>query len=551
MCRNQPRFGCLIAALALASGCRARDTQRDLAGARLSPSSVIFTDIAERAGVSFRLGHDGKSPLNILETAGGGCAFIDFDNDGWLDLLLVGPGKLMLFRNQHDGTFTDVTSGAFPSLPPAWWMGCTVGDYDNDGYADIFVTGYNRCALLHNERNGTFREATKEAGVETPGWSLSAAFADVDNDGYLDLYVTRYVRFDARTPQLCRVGNLKSACGPEAYDPQKGVLYHNEGNGTFVDISRRAGVAAAAGKGWGVVFGDYDNDGWLDFYVANDEMPCDLYHNLGKGKFENVGLTTGTAYDAHGGLQGGMGCDFGDFNNDGRLDLFVTTYFEQAKSLYRNEGGQLFREFSSVTGLAQKTLPFVGFGTALCDLDNDGYLDVFIANGHVRDNAHNLDASASYRERMQLFLNRRGESFEEVAIEKVKREIVGRGAAFGDFDNDGRIDVLVVDLEGAALLLHNEGPRRHWLNVSCVGTKSNRAGIGARVTIWVGGQRRIAEVKTCGSVMSANDHRAHFGLADATRIDRLEMRWPSGVVDVSTNVNADQTLVVREGQSRK
>jgi hypothetical protein len=551
----------LLGFLTLAHGCQRGEAKREVAP---SPSrlGLSLTDVAQRAGVRFRLGHQGKTPLNILETAGGGGAFVDYDNDGHLDILLVGPSNLALFHNNRDGTFADVTLKAFPrntqyAIRNTLWMGCTTGDYDNDGFADLFVTGYHHCALFHNERNGTFRDVTQQAGVNVPGWSLSAAFGDVDNDGWLDLYVTRYVQFDRKTPQLCKVGNIVSACGPEAYEPQKGVLYRNQRNGTFQDVTRQAGVADSAGKGWGVVFSDYDNDGWQDFYVANDEMPCDLYRNLGKGKFENVGLATGTAYDAHGRLQGGMGCDFGDFNNDGRLDLFVTTYFEQPKSLYRNDGNGIFEEVSFTMGLAQKTLPFVAFGTALRDLNNDGFLDIFIANGHVRDNAHRLDSSATYAQRMQLFLSRHGEAFVECkgGASLPAQPIVGRGAAFGDYDNDGDIDILVVNLEGDALLLRNDGGnKRNWLRVKVRGRKgkegeeggSNRDGMGARVTITVGGKQRIAEVQTSGSVMSGNDKRVHFGLGNARTVERVEVRWLSGAKKVLENVKANQEVTIEE-----
>lgn len=556
----------LLVLSAFAHGChreeaKGKEAQRDEPQRQAVSSPISFTDVAERAGVRFRLGHNGKTPLNILETAGGGGAFVDYDNDGHLDILLVGPSNLALFYNNRDGAFTDVTQKAFPhvtqhAIRKTLWMGCTTGDYDNDGYADLFVTGYNHCALFHNERNGTFRDVTQQAGVNVPGWSVSGAFGDVDNDGWLDLYVTRYVQFDSKTPQLCKVGNLMSACGPEAYEPQKGVLYRNQRNGTFKDVTRDSGVADSAGKGWGAVFSDYDNDGWQDFYVANDEMPCDLYHNLGKGKFKNVGLATGTAYDAHGRLQGGMGCDFGDFNTDGRLDLFVTTYFEQPKSLYRNDGNSIFEEVSFTVGLAQKTLPFVAFGTALRDLDNDGFLDVFIASGHVRDNAHLLDGSAAYAQRMQLFLNRSGKAFEEVSAGEVfQRRIVGRGAAFGDYDNDGDVDVLVANLEGDALLLRNDGGnKRNWLRVKVEGKqgtagngRSSRDGMGARVTITVSGKLRIAEVQTSGSVMSGNDKRVHFGLGNAHTVERVEVRWLSGAKSVVENVKANREIVVKEG----
>jgi hypothetical protein len=522
-------------------------------------------DVAKKAGIDFGLSHHGKSPLNIMETLGCGCAFLDYDNDGWLDVFLVGQPTSALFRNKGDGTFENVTAQSGITRPSNW-MGCAVGDYDNDGYPDLFVTGYGDCALYHNNarnRDGhgaIFTEVTQQAGIVNHDWTTSAAFADADGDGWLDLYVASYVEFNEKTIQTCTYRGVPSACGPRFYDAQKGRFYRNVGNGRFVEATKQFGFDTAHGKGLGVIFSDYDNDGKIDLYVANDETPADHFRNRGNGKFENVGVLVGTAYDHDGQVQGGMGVDFGDYDNDGDLDLIVGTFHLEPNSLYQNDGKGGFAEVSVPAGIAEATLRHVAFSVRFFDYNHDGWLDLLITNGHVQDNVHKFDASTHYAQPMQLFRNRRDGRFEEVtrlAGAVFQRRLVGRGAAFGDYDNDGDVDVLVSDLEGPALLLQNQignqritqyAIRRNWLIVDCIGTQSNRDAIGARVTLNVGGKKRLAEVQRGVGYMSASDKRVHFGLGDARTVERVEVRFPSGRVVVRKNVKVNQVVTIKEDE---
>lgn len=387
------------------------------------------------------------------------------------------------------------------------------------------------------------------------GWLSSAAFADVNRDGRLDLYIGRYVRWDASVVRFCVVEGVKTACGPEMYDPERGSFYLNVGGGRFVEATGRLGLSDAHGKTWGVCFGDYNDDGWPDLYLANDQVPCDLYENEGGRRFRNVGLASGTAFSRDGARQGGMGVDWGDFDNDGRLDLFVTTFYQQPKSLYRNEGGGLFSEVSDVAGILAPTLPYVAFGTRFFDFDNDGRRDLFIANGHIRDNAEQLDPGIRYRQPMQLFRNEGEAGFRDLSHQAgaaFDRPIVGRAVAFGDWDNDGDVDLLVVDADGPPLLLRNEvGNRNNWIGVRALTGPGKRDAIGARVAVTAAGRRQIAEVTPGASFLATNDPRVYFGLGDAARVERLEIRWPSGRTEERRDlpVNRFLTLVEPSGRS--
>jgi hypothetical protein len=504
--------------------------------------------VAPAAGIDFELGHGGRLPLTILETSGGGAAFLDFDSDGLLDALLVGPRRVGLYRNRGDGSgrFEDVSArSGFDARP--YWMGCATGDFDGDGWVDVLLTGYDRTALYRNVR-GRFEDVTAAAGIDGSGWSLSAAFADYDRDGRLDVYVARYLVFDDKTPRFCRVGKIQDACGPEVYEPQFGVLYRNAGGGRFQDVTRSAGLTPAHGKSWAALFSDFDDNGYPDLYVANDMTPCDFYVNEG-GRFRASGSHTGVAYDASGHLQGAMGCDSGDYNNDGRFDLLVTVYFAQPTSLYRNDGRGLFTEVGTPAGIGAPTMRYVGFGTGFLDVDNDGWQDVFLTNGHVRANVRNHDAGQDYRQPLQLFRNDGGQ-FTEVtstAGAPFGTPIVGRGAAFGDIDNDGRIDMLVCDLEGKSQLLRNVTGDNHWLRVRLREPGGNTQGLGARLTIEHGGRSQVREVRTCGSVMSAHEPVAHFGLGKHDRVERLTVRWPDGQETVREGIRANQVLELTRG----
>jgi hypothetical protein len=539
---------CLLALMpaALLAGCKKESASPALAAPPAPPaaSGLRFEDTAAAAGIRFSLSHDGRLPLTILETAGGGAAFLDYDGDGKLDALLVGPHRVGLFRNLGGGRFQDATAGSGLDAKP-YWMGCATADYDGDGRVDILLTGYGKTALYRN-LGGKFQDVTASAGLKPEGWSLSAAFGDYDGDGRLDVYVTRYVKFDGSTPRVCQVGSIMDACGPEVYDPQFGILYHNLGNGRFEDATRAAGLTSAAGKNWSALFSDFSGDGNPELYVANDMTPCEFYANR-HGKFSASGPQYGVAYDASGHIQGAMGCDSGDYDNDGRFDLLVTTYFAQPTSLYHNDGDNLFTEVGTPAGIGAPTMRYVGFGGGFVDVDNDGWLDVLLANGQVRASTHSYDPGQSYAQPLQLFQNAQGH-FTEVSAaagDPFAHPLVGRGVAFGDYDGDGRVDALVCNLEGNALLLRNVSTTaNHWLGVRLKATGGNTQGLGARVTVEVGGQRQVREIRTCGGVLSAQEPVAHFGLGATGTVERLTVRWPDGRQTVKQNVAADQLLTL-------
>ncbi len=545
---------CLAALAALTLGGCFSTTATRPSNAPKAPAG-LFRDVSAAAGIHFTLGHGGRSPLTILETLGSGCALFDADGDGWLDVLLLGPDKVALYRNNHDGTFRDITA-ASGLRQEGKWQGVATGDYDNDGRMDIFLTGYRCCALYHNEGGGRFRDVTRSSGLESRLWGASACFADVDHDGFLDLYVTHYVKFYPDSNKFCLQGGLMSTCGPTNYDPERGTLYHNNRNGTFTDETARRGLADAHGNALGVAIADYDGDGWDDIAVANDQLPGDLYHNKGGGYFENVGLSSGTAYDLQGSAHAGMGLDWADYKDDGHLALLVTTYQHQPKSLYAQSPAMpgMFTDVSYMTGLGQATVNSVGFGAKFFDYDNDGLPDIVIANGHAVDNIARTDHTTTYPQVPQLFHNSGGGKMQEVTSQAgpdFSRPIVGRGLAVGDFDNDGRVDILMVNIEGHPLLLHNEcRTPNHWLTLRLRGVQSNRDGIGAQLTIEAGGRRWRQVVSTGGSFMSASDVRPHLGLGAATQAASIKIRWPSGQVTTLRNVAGDRSLTVVEGQKQ-
>jgi hypothetical protein len=515
-----------------------------LAPAAAAAESIRLAAVQKEAGIDFRLGHGGRSPLTILETSGGGCAFLDYDQDEWPDVLLVGPRNLALFHNERNGKFRDVTAAS--GLPKdRYWMGCAVGDYDGDGRPDLFLTGYRCFGLFRNAGGGRFVETTAGSGLSDLDWTLSAAFADIDLDGDLDLCVGQYLHFGEKTPQVCRLGDIKSACGPEIYDSLSGRLYLNDGRGRFAPFAGQPWKDT--GKTWGALVSHLTDSPRPAIYLANDMVPGDLWVPSGKG-YRNDGPASGTAFDAQGHIQGGMGVDSGDYDNDGKLDLLVTTFFTQPASLYHNDGGGMFTVTSGPTGIGAPTMALVGFGTAFVDLDNDGWLDVPIANGHVRDNIHDFDASQSYPQPIQLFRNQGGKFTDcsTAALSPTVPSIVGRGLSVGDYNRDGRPDLLVCDLEGEALLLENRSAPRRWLDVRLRGKGGNRFGLGARVTLEAGAKRQLREIKTCGSVLSAFDPVAHFGLAEHAGPVRLSIEWPKGGKQTVTVDRLDRTVTVTE-----
>jgi len=457
---------------------------------------------------------------------------VDYDVDGQLDLLLVGEPRCALYRNLGGGHFVDVTA-ATALGDSGRWMGCAVGDFDNDGFPDLLITGYRTLRLYRNEQGRVFRDVTATAGLATKMWTTSAAFMDVENDGDLDLYVAAYVRYTIGSDDLCQLGPIRTACGPEQYAAERGALYENTGAGRFVDVTRRLGLDNASGKTWGVVPADFDQDGWMDLYLANDMVPCDLFHNRKGKRFENVGQVSGTAFDRTGQLLGGMGADWGDTDGDGLLDLVMTTYFMQPTSLYRNAGRGMFEERSLEVGLAQPTKPYVKFGCGLIDVDNDGDQDLFAINGHVRSNISQFDQHQRYRQPLQLLRNQGDGKFVEdtsTAGRVLLEPMVGRGCAFGDYDNDGDVDVLAVDLDGPARLLRNsaEWSGNRSLTVRLRAERENVEGIGARIRVTAAERTWTQEVRRARSILSASDASAHFGLGTAAGPVKLEIRWPGG-----------------------
>ncbi|HEU4753381.1 MAG TPA: CRTAC1 family protein, partial [Armatimonadota bacterium] len=523
------------------------------------PPAGWFEDQARHAGITFRLGHHGKTPLTVLETMGTGCATADLDGDGHADLLLVGQqetgntGRCALYRGDGKGSFADVTPGSGLETP-GLYMGCAVADVDNDGKPDLLVTGYGVCRLFRNLGGMRFRDITDGSGLAAlspTDWCTSAAFGDVDRDGKLDLYIGRYVVFNEHTLQFCDYGGVKASCGPKFYDPQFGRLYRNTGGGRFQDWTQKWGLGSQQGKCLGAAFADVNGDGWPDLYIGNDEMPGDLFINRqGKG-FTNEGLSAGVALSSDSQMQGAMGVDFGDFNRDGRPDLFVTTFEQEPVSLYANRGNTLFEHVSLSMGLDQ-TRSMVGFGTRFVDLDNDGWPDLPVANGHIHDNQSQVDRLSSYPQPMQLFMNRKGTFMDDRSREAgpgFTTPMVGRGLAVADFDEDGRPDLLVMDLEGTPRLLMNRMPETgNWLRVRLEGTRSNRSGIGAKVTVVAGPERWTAEAAAGGSYLSTSDPRLHFGLGAAKQVDRVEVRWPSGKVSTLARPAVGGEVRIREPQ---
>jgi hypothetical protein len=458
----------------------------------------------------------------------------------------------VLYHNNRDGTFSDVTDKAKVG-DVGWGMGCAVGDFNNDGFDDLYVTSIGPDHLFKNNGNGTFTDVTQKAGVSDPRFSTGAAFLDYDNDGRLDLFVTNYVGFDINhlptfgEGPTCQFKGVPVQCGPRGLPGAGDSLFHNNGDGTFTDVSKKAGVADSRGYyGMDVVGSDFDGDGWIDIFVANDSTPNFLYHNNGNGTFSEIGFESGTALDKNGNEQGCMGVTLGDYDHDGLLDLFITNFDDEHNVLYRNAGRGSFVDVSYESGVAMSSLPYVGWGTKFFDYDNDGWLDLFIANGHA------YPQRDRYRQRKLLHRNNRDGTFSEVAAQcgsALMEERASRGTAFGDIDNDGDVDIVVNDLDSAPQLLRNDGGNKNnWILVKTIGTKSNRNGIGAKVKVVSGDLVQLDEVRSGGSYISQNDLRLHFGLEKRTSVDLIQVRWPSGAVDTLTNVPVNKIVTVKEGK---
>lgn len=536
---------------------------------RLNASSVTspvrFVDVAGLAGITFRHDNAASPEKFLIETMGAGCGWIDYDQDGLLDLYLVNsastrvyapihPLRGALYRNNGDGTFTDVTAKAGVGAEGLFGMGLAVGDYDNDGFPDLFVLGYSRCILYHNNGDGTFTDVTARAGVANAGrWASSAAWFDYDNDGRLDLVIANYVNWSPEKNFYCgdRGPGMRSYCHPDDFHPHPPTLYHNNGDGTFTDVSKSSGLGAKGGNGLGVVTFDYDNDGWQDIFLANDHMPNFLFHNNRDGTFHEVGYAAGVAVSGEGQFEAGMGCDAADTTGASRLDLIVTHLDMQLARFYQNMGDGTFDDATFRSKISYATFHKSGFGTRFMDYDNDGRRDLFIANGHVLDNIQRYHADTQYAEPKQMFRNLGRGIFENVSDQlgpDLQLARVSRGVAVGDFDNDGDLDILVSNNGQAPQLLRNDGGNaNHWLEILLIGTKSNRDGVGARVKVMAGDLVLYDQRKGGMSYQSAQDPRLHFGLGQHSKIESVEIAWPSGLITRLANLRCDQIIAVKEG----
>jgi hypothetical protein len=567
MANNSTRQTFLIAAVALLCLAAAWRGAKSADGSSNDGYGVKFTNVARAAGIAHKTVYgDERKNKYLLETTGCGVAWIDYDNDGWLDLFFVNGTRLggfpkgeepttHLYHNNRDGTFSDVTKQSGPARA-GWGQSVCVGDYDNDGFDDLFISYYGKNALYKNGGKAGV------AGLKTR-WGSGATFVDYDKDGDLDLFVANYIDLDlktAPTPETgpCLYKGVMVACGPPGLEGGKNILYRNNGDGTFTDVSDKAGILKTYGTyGLGVVAADFDNDSWPDIYVANDSAPAALYHNNKNGTFTDVGVESGAAYSSDGKPQAGMGVGVGDYDGDGLLDIFKTNFSGDTSTLYRNLGvksGLLnFDDVTFTAGIGVNTR-FLGWGCGFVDFDNDGWLDIFLVNGHVYPEVEKLTTEAGYPQRKVLYQNQRNGSFKDVA-EKVGGPLVeptaSRGAAFGDFDNDGDVDVVINPVNDFPVLLRTDSAtNNNWISIKLIGVKSNRDGVGARIRVVTDGKTQVDEVRSGGSYYSQNDLRVHFGLGKATKAQTIEARWPSGVVDTLNDVAAGQVVFIKEGAGR-
>jgi enediyne biosynthesis protein E4 len=559
------RSGSLVFLLCVLLG-TAASAQTPPANVPLAPK-IHFSDIT--ASTKVRFSHEVSAEKRyLIESMSGGVLLLDYDQDGWLDIYFTNAptmeqarqgkkARSALYHNNRDGTFTDVTDRAGVGYP-CWAMGGAVADYDNDGWPDILITCEEGVVLYRNQGDGTFVDVTRQAHLTDARWTTGAAFADYDGDGFVDLMLSRYVVFDLENlPQFgssatCRFRGIPVQCGPRGLKGMGDTLYHNSGNGTFTDVSKAAGVDDVAGYyGLGVLWSDLSGQGRADLFIADDSTPNYLYRNDGQGHFTDVSYVSGAAVSSDGGEMAGMGVAACDYNHSGRFSVVVTNFEDQGESLYRNEGRMEFSEVATAAGIRTPSLRYLGWGVGCLDLDNDGWADLFIVNGHVYPQVDVLAAGAKYRERKLVFQNQRDGTFRDVSAaagDAVAVPEASRGAAFGDLDNDGRMDVVVENIDGSPSILRNDSPSsNHWVTLQLVGTRSNRLAIGAKVKLVAGALVQIDEVRSGGSYLSQNDMRVHFGLGNTAMIDRVEIRWPSGQSEILQNLAADRFYTVKEG----
>jgi hypothetical protein len=526
---------------------------------------IEFRDMTKQAGILFKHNSGAFGKKYLPETMGSGVCVLDYDNDGWQDILFVNsmdwPGHKgaaksypALYHNDKDGTFTDVTREAGLAME-SYGLGCAVADYDNDGFEDIYITTVGSNHLFHNLGNGKFADVTVKAGVADPGFSTSAVWFDYDNDGKLDLFVTHYIDWSIAKDQYCTLDNKnKSYCTPQTYKGESSTLFHNRGDGTFENVTKRAGLYDPTGKSLGVAMLDYDNDGWMDLFVANDTEPNKLYHNNHNGTFTDVAVQVGVAFSESGRVRAGMGVDAGDYDGSGWQSLVIGNFTNESMSLYRNDGSGLFVDEEISSGIRQMSLQALTFGCFFFDYDLDGRLDIFAANGHVSDDISVVQPTLKYAQPAILFHNSGNRKFEDASAKvgpAMQQPVVGRGAAYLDYDNDGDLDLVITANNGPARLLRNEnGNQNDMLRVKLVGTRSNRDGIGARVTVTTSsGTRLFRMVKTGSSYASQSELPLTFGLGtpQAGRTVGLEIVWPSGQKDSLSKIGANQFITVKEG----
>jgi hypothetical protein len=538
------------------------------------PSPVTFTDITAQTKIDFKQAASLTSQKYLLESMGGGVALLDYDNDGRLDLYFSNGAQLFdpmpkgampdkrdakfwnrLYHQKRDGTFEDVTASAGVK-GEGYSMGVAAGDYDADGFCDLYVTAYGSNILYRNRGDGTFEDVTRRAGVAGVGWSTSAGWLDYDRDGRLDLFVARYAEWDFEKGALyCGDPrpDLRAYCHPDNFKGASNILFHQKADGTFEDVSASAKIADPNGKGLGVAFADFDNDGWTDIIVANDSVRQQLYRNKGDGTFEETALMAGVGYDENGKTFAGMGVDARDYDNDGLADIFITALSSETYPLYRNNGDNSFTYTTNTTGIGQITLLYSGWGTRFVDVDNDGWLDLFVAQGHVLDTIEKTSAYLKYKQ-TPLLMRNTGKGFVNVSLtagQAFTNPVAARGAAFGDLDNDGDTDIVIGVVEGSPVILRNDGTRNHWLGVSLTGAKSNRDGLGARIVVVDGnGRQLVQEVTKAGSYLSSNDSRVIFGIGAVANVKSVEIRWPGGRTQKIMNPGIDRYLTINEQEAK-